>query len=295
MKKTATTALIIITFIAVFATVELRPQSASNSRLGLTFGLDYISNYMTRGQYGFGASDEIRGGYFFPSVSFDVFGSGLSLEVRGEVHESGIGGSDEDKAYKTFAKYLNCVDFNVNYAHGIENIITFDFGVWYYRYRNIPITDMKLNYSYFDFYLSAVIKTLPLRPKLAATYSHFQYEETYRGGKSGNGKNGDFYFQFDLGHSFELAASTHLDISVITGFYHKRAMGAKSPDISDIDISAGISTTRGIVTLAGSFHYIIVPGTQFKYLQEYSSAMDEFVFVKDIHRFYARFGASVSI
>lgn len=300
MKKIFKTAIIAISLITAFAATELRAQDDSN--IGLTVGLDYVSNYTTRGEQGFGLFWKPIGGFFFPYASFDVFGSGLSVTVRGEITEAYIGSSSEEREFarEYGTKHLNCIDFNVDYMYSIEDVVTFDIGSWYYRYRTVPNSFgyyQGLNFSYFDFYLSAAIDALPLTPTLTVTYSHFTDSAAYRNDYidensgdtiRGDGENGDWYFQLGLGHSFELANATYLDLGAVAGYYYKRAMVPKSPDISDIDLSAGISTTKSIVTFTSSFHYIIVPGTQFKYRPDADRT-------KDVHRFYAKFGASMSI
>lgn len=293
MKKFFKAAIIALVFTTTFAAAELRAQDDSKG-LGLTVGLDYVSNYMNRGQYGFFAIDSI-GGFVFPYASFDVFGTGLTLEVRGEVSETWFVGSDEeDNDSASYAQDLHSVDFHAGYTYNIDEIVTLNAGAWYYRYKTMQNEGISYNFSYFDFYLSAAIDALPLTPTLAITYSHFTDSAAYRSDYidedtgeriKGDGKSGDFYFQLGIGHSFELADATYLDFGAVAGYYYKRAIEPKSPDISDIDLSAGLSTTSGIVTFTGSFHYVIVPGTQFKTYDDN----------KDIHRFYARFGASVSI
>lgn len=312
MKKFFKATFITAACVILVSAAELRAKK--DPGLGLTVGLDYVSNYMTRGEFGFNYYDSGPiGGFFFPFVSFDVFDTGLRLEVRGEVSETWIGGSgEEDNESANYAQHLHSIDFNVNYTYSIDNIITFDAGVWYYRYKTWTLDDGPHdNFSYFDFYLSAAIDTLPLTPTFSITYSHFTDKRMYRGdfvyynpltGQTtpGDGKNGDWYFQLGIEHSFELANATFLDLNAVAGYYYKRAIVPKSPDISDIDLSAGISTTKGIVAFTGSFHYVIVPGTQFKsYTLEGTddpiTMTRVYPLVKDIHRFYARFGASVSL
>lgn len=295
MKRIFKSVFIAIFFTAVFAASNLNAQN-QNSGIGLKIGLDYISNYMTRGEYVFG-NTEAQGGYFFPSAFFDVFGTGLTLGIRGEIHEAWIGGRSEEKEFAGQIRQLHSVDFNADYVYSIKEIVTFDLGGWYYRYKT-PTSFYGEKYSYFDFYISAALDAVPLTPTVALTYSHYTNKAFYRGFRddgSGNrvpadGKNGDWYLQLGIEHSFELATATYFDLEGTVGFSRNNAIQPKSDDISDIDLSAGISTTQGIVTLMSAFHYVIVPGTQLKYYEKENGEK-----IKDIHRFYARFGVSVSI
>lgn len=289
MKKIFTLVFTAAVFMITFAAAELEAQ---DSDLGLTVGLDYVSNYMSRGEYVFG-NPYAKGGYFFPYASFDVFNTGLTLQIRGEIGEAWIGGSSEEKELSKNMEEMHSLDFNADFVYSVKEIITFDVGAWYYRHKQGGLA----NHSYFDFYVSAALDAVPLTPTVSLTYSYFVEAAAYRGdsiGDSdtvvrGDGKNEDFYLQFGLGHGFELTTATYLDLAAVVGFSRNRAIQRKSDDISDIDLSAGISTTKGIVTLMSAFHYVIIPGTQFKYYE----IDDEKI--KDIHRFYVKFGASVSI
>ena len=303
-------------FAMVFAVTELKAEDSQESKIGLTVGIDYVSNYIYRGQYFYEGTGGLISGMFSPYASYNIFNTGLSIGIKGEISEAWFW--DKKDELKNFKQY-NSIDYNINYMYEFKESITFNVGGWYYAYQkkdfHLPQSG-SVNTSYFDIYFSASVDALPLAPRLIVTYSYFIDEDYARGVAVGNlvwgkgpGKNGDLYVQFGLGHSFELFNKTYFDLEATAGFYDENSIGyksilqspdvpsqTKSTDISDIDLSAGITTTAGILTLFTSFHYVIVPGTQYKHSMALASHGGYAVtFVKDIHRFYAKFGVSCSI
>ena len=270
----------------VFTATELR---AKDSDMGLTFGLDYVSNYIDRGEYY--NDNEGTGGFIFPYINYNVFNTGFSAGIRAEISETWFGGSNENRDEGFGIANYNSIDINLNYTNGIENIFSFDVGFWYYRYQTMKLFDYytmeywSFNISYFDIYLSIAAEAIIFTPTITVTYSYYTDKNHFRGFYD-DGKNEDIYVQLGFSHNFELIDSTYLDISAIAGWRHLKAGTPKSDDISDIDLSAGISTTSGILTFSTAFHYIIVPGKQYKYADN---------FVTDINKFFAQFGVACSI
>ena len=273
----------------IFSASNLKAQDTQDSKIGLTVGLDYISNYIYRSQYYY-FGNQLNGGMFAPYASYDVFDTGLSMGIKGEVNESWIW-NNNDELQNMGMENWNSLNFNINYMYHLKEAVIFNLGSWYGRYKTLQQSSYSRNISYFDFYFSAAIDALPLTPMLAVTYTYLT-DKDYAHGNSGNYKNGDFYVQLGISHSFELDDETYLDLDAVVGWYDKNAFDGresfgrtKSADISDIDLSAGLTTTYNMLTFSSSFHYVIVPGTQYKY----------FVDSKDIHKFYAKFGVSCSI
>ena len=301
-------------FAMIFAITELKAQDSQDSKIGLTVGMDYVSNYLYRGENFY--LNAQNSGMIAPYVSYDVFKTGLSLGIKGEVAEQWFWDERDEFQNTTSFKMMNSINFNVNYMYELKKTMSLNIGGWYYSYQRVHFINTTSGYdpSYFDIYFSAQIDALPLTPKLIVTYSYFKDDDYARGAAqvgntniwvwgNGPGKNGDWYIQFGLGHSFELFYKTYFDLEAMVGFYDKNSSGfcslmgateltpTNSADISEIDLSAGFSTTAGKLTLSTSFHYVIVPGTQYKYaLSNYS-----YTLTQDIHRFYAKFGVSCSI
>ena len=313
MKRILTLTLAVITITMIFAITELKAQDSKDSKIGLTVGIDYVSNYLYRGEYFYVNAQ--NSGMIAPYVSYDVFKTGLSLGIKGEVAEQWFWDERDEFQNTTSFKMMNSIDINVNYMYELKKTMSLNIGGWYYSYQRVHFINTTSGYdpSYFDIYFSAQIDALPLTPRLIVTYSYFMDDDYARGAKdvgsntwvwgNGPGKNGDWYIQFGLGHSFELFYETYFDLEAMAGFYNKNSSGfysligktgltpTNSADISDIDLSAGFTTTAGKLTLTTSFHYVIVPGTQYKYvLSNYSSTLTQ-----DMHRFYAKFGISCSI
>lgn len=297
MKKTFQLALVAVFLTAALA-VQLRAQ---DSNLGLTVGIDYVSSYIKNGQYHF---LHIADGdaFIVPYVFFDVFKTGFSLGIKAELPEAWLGDANENSREAYYTAQQRSIDFNVDYKYSFADIATVNLGVWYYRYKTNYFGE---NNSYFDYYLSIAADALPLTPTVNVLYSYYTnhnwvrgYEYYYDSGndnweaKIGNGKNEDVYIQLVLSHSFDILETTSLDLGAAIAFYNKRTSEPKSFDISDIDLSAGITTNWGRVTFTGSFHYIIVPGTQFKNSYEYP--IDHQYDIKDIHRSYIKLGAAYS-
>ena len=289
-------------FTIIFTATNLKAQDEEDSVIGLTIGLDYVSNYLYRGQYRYDGHKN-NGGLFSPYFSYNVFNTGLSLGVRAEVSEMWLWGDNDESLWDMVDSY-NTIGFNANYMYNFSDKVILNLGAWYYRYKRFynpsSVGLISSDPSYIDFCFSAVVEMLPLRPMLAVTYSYFMDEKYYRGpGASGvigedSYANGNLYVQLGVGHSFELYDDTYLDLDAVAGFFDKNAFDnvmfdSRSADISDIDLSVGVSTTADILTLSASFHYVIVPGTQFKKQQGFSPPPT------DIHRFYAKFGIACSI
>jgi len=282
MKKIFKLALVAVAFSTAFVATELKAQ---DNGMGLTVGLEYMSNYLSKGQYVF-AGNQGNGGAFFPYVNYNMPGTGLNVGIMGEISEAWIGGAKEDAEHVKKTEPEHAVDFNIGYTYSVEDLTTVSFNLWYYRYQTVKDSG-GMNPSYFDAILSATADSIPLNPMFAFTYSYFMDKDYYEG--AGDGKNESYYVQLGIGHSFNLVESATLDLGAVAGWRHSKVGGSTPDDISDINLSAGTTITKGMLTFTGSFHYVIVPGTQYKYEDVAGSI------VKDINRFYATFGVACSI
>ena len=300
MKSICKLTLAALAFVMIFTASELKAQDKEDDGLGLTVGIDYVSNYIYRGQYYYFGQIS-NGGMISPYAFYDILKTGLSIGIKGEIIETWFW-DGKDEMHVSEMKMLNSMDFNINYMHEFKKAITFNIGSWYYAHRTVAYGNSdSSNPSYFDIYCSASIDALLIQPRIAMTYSYFTDKDYVRGYNrssvwgAGPGKNGDFYLQLGLEHNIFLAEKTFIELAAEAGFFKRNTSDNRrsyknsvpATDISDIDLSAGISTTAGVLTLSSSFHYVIVPGTQYKH--------DGIFQTKDIHRFYAKFGISCSI
>jgi hypothetical protein len=264
MKHMLKKILVMMALVGACAVPQLKAEEAADSGLGITTGVQYMSNYLWRGTYWYGGE-----GAFFPSASYDVLKSGLIVGVCGELSENWVG-KDENKA--VVGKHA--FDFGADFSHTFAEAVTLGVGAWYYRCKDD-------DNSYGSGYVSLAVDALPLKPTVKYTRDYYTGDSDVVGDE---GK--DYYVQLLLSHSVELikdAASLNLGASL--GYYNVESYYADQQGISDIDLSSGLSVTKGIVTFASSFHYVIVPSDDFKYVNGQ----------RDINRFYSTFSVSCSI
>ena len=305
MKSICKLTLAALTFTFIFTATELNAQSNEDSKIGLTVGIDYVSNYLYRGIYYYNGQEK-NGGMLSPYTFYDVFNTGLSLGIKGEVTERWFWNNKDEKQNDSVLFKLFSVDFNINYMYNLKEKVTLNLGVWYYLHSKEHTNGgVSFNRSFFDFYFSAIIDSLQLKPMFAITYSYLTDKKYVKGIDSGSyvwgegpGKNGDLYLQLGIGHSFKLMEKSYLDFNAVAGFFNKNTYDIRTQevqkdpgttDISDIDLSLGLTTIADILTFSTSFHYVIVPGTQYKYSWGNNSVG------KEIHRFYTKFGVACSI
>ena len=281
-----------LALIILSATIAVAKQKDENSDIGLNFGVDYVSNYIQRGWYmndGF----QFNNGFFFPYVFYDLFNTGLSIGIRGEIPEMMIGTSKEDSDYvaihpkkrtgKEQKKYSRFIDFNLNYTYNLKELFDFSIGAWHYHTETTEIWPNVRNESYYEYYFFINAIAIPLSP-IAKVY----YATMWGHNWIPSSERREIAVRLNFSHSIELFHNTSLDFVSEGGYtrrWHDRGILG---DISDIDLSAGVSTTTGIITLSSSFHYVIVPGVTKKY-NNYNLK------IIDIHKFYSQFGISFSI
>jgi len=245
----------------LIATSEVKAQEAEadSSGLGISADLQYMSDYLWRGTYFYSGT-----GAFFPSLSYSVLDTGLSVSIVEELSEPWIfDGRDT-------ARDLHATDFGADYSYSFGDMVTIGAGLWYYLLWDN-------DFSFLSGYVSISADSLPLSPTLK--YTHDYYTE------SKDAK--DFYLQLGVSHSLELMKDVSLDLGAMAGYYYYESAAPTLKGISDIDFSSALSVTKGILTYSAAFHYVIVPSKDF-----YEASLDG---KKDINRFYATFGVSCAI
>jgi len=264
MKSRITKLFIVSLILTIFASTEIFAQEeaatekSESSAIGISVGIDYWSNYLWRGSYWYQGD-----GAFFITASYDILGSGAVISVGEELSEDWMFDGDET------LKDIHSTDFGIDYSYTFSDMLTLGVGFWYFMMWE-PAN------SFGTAYVSLCLSSILLSPTLTYNHDFYPdkddlYDEDFK----------DFYIQLGISHSFALYEGVALDLGAVGGYY-KMTSGDLS-GISDIDLSAGLSVTKGILTYGSSFHYVIVPSKDF-----YGTA-------KDINRFYASFGVTCSI
>ncbi len=231
---------------------------AEGKPLGLSVGLDYQSTYLWRGTYFYSK------GVFFPKVSYDVMGTGLYLSVWAELSEAYLFDGDQSSVSKDYQS----TDFGIDYSKTFADFVTIGAGFWYFMMWEV-------DNSFMYWYLSASL-ALPLNPTI-----NF-YHDIYQNDPGNDGQYSDIYIQLALSHPFQLTKEASLTTGASMGYYRNKGLDRNG--ISDIDLSAELSLTKGMVTWTGGFHLIIVPSEDY-----YKVGTED-----DIVRYYAKFGVSLA-
>jgi len=209
--------------------------------IGLGFSINYYSKYIWRG-IDFYAGD----GYFYPSLSWQPFSSGLTLYVAAEVASSWVFNGFQKKPNKYYfddwtlssihkkKKQVNAyayanqgLDFGVDYTRTFEGILTIGANFWYYWYYNSKYARemawtrvesvnkvKKWDTSYFSVSANIGLDFIPwLKTKISAWYDNFV----------GYKRAGDYYLQIAFSHNFDLLKDVIiLTPSVTAGYYWGR-------------------------------------------------------------------------
>lgn len=243
---------------------ESKAEAKKSVATGISLGLDYVSTYLWRGMYFYGG-----GGAFFPSVGWSIFDTGLSIGVAGEF---AVDYFFEMNGRNSTGFDFHSIDFGADYSYTFAELVTLSVGLWYWYYFNSEEA-IGADASFLTASLGLSFDCL-LSPFINFTYDYYVDKDF----AEENAK--DFYLQFGIGHEFELYENVALSLGLAAAYYHAKSIGAFG--ISDIDASVGLSVTKGVATFSGGFHYVAVP-------------MEDFYAGGDVHRWYASFGASVSL
>lgn len=206
--------------------------------LGLGFSMNYYSKYIWRG-IDFYDGD----GYFYPSISWEPFGTGLKFTVAAEIASSWVINGFQKKPDKYYfddwtlssihkkKKQVNAyayanqgLDFGVEYSYTFENIITLGANFWYYWYYNSKHANemawpqvesinvvKKWDTSYFSVGLNIGLDCVPwINPFIALYYDNY----------IGYKRAGDYYVQLGISHDFELLKDViTITPSLTAGYY----------------------------------------------------------------------------
>ena len=246
-----------LSFVGITYGTDLQAQE-EDSTLGISVGITYWSNYYWRGTPYYSED-----GAFFPTISYDVLKTGLVLSVSAELAEDWVFDNKAPQAVKD----LNATDFGLDYSYTFADMVSLGAGAWYFHTWGTAG-------RFISWYLSASAVSIPLSPTLS--FSHDYYTDSK--------EKEDFYVVLGISHTFALYEAVDLTLGASGGYY--RAKSVDKNGISDIDLSAALSVTKGIITYSADFHYLIIPSKDY-----YDFAASG---AKDINRFYSSFGISLS-
>jgi hypothetical protein len=234
---------IIITFLMVMLVATV--ASADDKKIGLSFGVDYMSDYQWRGTTFYGGA-----GALFPFISYNIAGSGLEVSYIGEYGDNFL----EDGYTSTAAYQYQSADFGLAYSIEVPKIMKINLSgafLWYYMSKSFQ--SCGVDDSFFSASVAFVFDSILLSPTL--TYTH----DFYIDNASGTRKNlEDFYIQLGISHSFEVAKGVSLDLGLTGGLFHNVVVTAVDWRV-DLDFSAGLSVAVGDATFTGGFDVIVIP------------------------------------
>ena len=246
MKKITSFLILLLMFSSLaFSQEKSNPQPDEKKPAGVTLGFNYWSTCIYRGFYYHGDGGATgSNGILFPYVNWKIFDTGLGIYVGAEISDSYIFDMEKGQGYE----YLG-IDFILQYSHTFVELVTIGLSAGYFYYpltkhetgidRSLLITTFKLAFE------------VLLSPFVSLSYDYYNGPNWHK----------DFYLQFGIGHSFELAKKIYLNLSTAVGYYYFDS--GDMYGISDIDTSAGLSVGVGMATFTSSFHYIAVPTKEF--------------------------------
>jgi hypothetical protein len=222
--------------------------------IGLGFSINYYSKYIWRG------IDFYQGdGYFYPSISWEIFGTGLKLTAAAEVASSWVfngfrgepkryylddfSGSVWHKKQKKINHYAYAnmgLDLSAEYSYTFENIITLGASFWYYWYynskeaREMAWTKIesynivkKWDTSYFSVGFNIGLDCVPwINPTIAVFYDNYY----------GYKRAGDYYVQLGFSHEFVLVKDVvTITPGITAGYYYGRTYGYDNWYLASLD------------------------------------------------------------
>ena len=95
--------------------------------IGLTVGLDYLSDYLWRGTYWFEGE-----GAFFPHINYSVLDTGLTISFAAEISQNYLYDGTEDATVGA----RQSLDFGLDYSYSFNGLASIGAGVWYYYMFN---------------------------------------------------------------------------------------------------------------------------------------------------------------
>lgn len=298
-----------------------------DSSIGLGFSMNYYSKYIWRG-IDFYDGD----GYFYPSISWEPFGTGLKLTVAAEIASSWVFNGFtkkpnryyfEDWTLSTIYKkkkqvnayaYANQgLDFGAEYSYTFEGIVTLGANFWYYWYYNskdaremawqrvesINVVK-KWDTSYFSVGASIGLDFVPwINPVINLYYDNY----------IGYKRAGDYYVQLGFSHDFEVVKDiVTITPSLTAGYYIGPTFGYNnwyiaSPNGVDFDFSDDIIWRDHVAAKKGVSD--IVPSVTMEVAHGGFSFTSGFFYVivpakswykgGPIHKFYAQLGLAYNL
>lgn len=255
MKRLLTLTLVLLLSSAALYAQEEAMTESSDDGLGITVGMDYMSNYLWRGTYWYSGQAA-----FFPYASYEV--AGLTISVAGEISESYLIDTDDTN------EDLQAFDAGIDYSYALGDMATLSAGVWGFFLK-------ESDYNFMTGTVAVSFDSVPLAPFISYTHDYYMNAD--------ENELSDFYIQLGVGHSIALTDEASLDLGLAGAYYNAESTDQKG--ISDIEASTGLSVAVGSVTLSGSFAMVFVPADDFKT----GLGADD-----DVFRTYSTFGAAYS-
>jgi len=250
---------------AVYSQAEEKKGGNEKTPIGLTFRLDYWSNYLGRVSYFYGrGGGDNSNGVFYPTVGWEIFGSGLSIGIGAELSDSYLFDGTKKTGWKN-----QSFDAGIDYFYTWEKIATLSFSCWYwyyFNYQNDKDTDISS--------LTPSVKVefdVILKPFIKITYDIYPVIELYN----------EFYLQFGIGHGFDLTNGITFNLGLSAGFYHADSFDKLG--ITDIRASLGFAAKVGGASFNSNVNYVLVPNK------------DIYEGTDDMHRWYASIGAAYTL
>ncbi len=270
--------------------------------IGLTFSLDYTSNYLWRGTKYYGGD-----GAIFPSVTYTIPKVGITLYFGAELSQSwmfngfkkvdnkyyltgdiysGASIAKKEGKYNHLAYSGHSLDFGGSWAYTIKEKFTIGAMAYFYYLYNT-----RDSFEYGQPRLSNGLLTLwtPVNWDILSTAVWFGFDfvpwinpklYVYHDYYTGRNVSGNYYVNLDLSHPFKL--TDHFSVTVgISGAYYVRRITentyyyfdtsgnwyrSRTPlkkGISNINPRVGISFTKGGLTFRAGFKWVIIPAKSF--------------------------------
>lgn len=238
--------------ILMMAAFAEEKADAKKDPIGLTFGIDYYSNYLWRGTKFYNGD-----GAVVPAISWAIFNTGLTIGVVAELSQSYFWEGFQKKPRRYYPQFSyddlsvsvtkktlkfnhnayigHSLDPGIDYTYKIPNAVTLNVNAWYWWYYNTGhaaelarkeiVSAVGYNkwhyidYSYLTTTFGIGLDFVPfINPKI--TVSHDYY--------TGLKKGGDFYTQLSLGHDFELSKDAKLTLGGSASYYYNRTNKVKN-------------------------------------------------------------------
>lgn len=277
---------------------EEKPAEAKKP-IGISFGLNYYSNYLWRGTNWFDGD-----GAFAPFISYDIAGTGLVFTLTGELSASAVSTqqSGRNGTPNIFSYSRQGVDFALDYAIPLAKIAAIKLNATYFlypiskEYQGANYNDMGANnpnafptvgWDQSDLALTAGIyfDGIPLKPYVSYTHDFFF-------GNHARFRYTDFYIKVGVAQDFELAKDLTFTLGAYMGlfnnpsFNYTRAEAVKGAQfgISELAVTSALAYKISGLTFTLGFMYV-----NFPYPERFEKDS-----IRDTNRYVATLGTSYS-